>query len=468
MLLIACVLILLSFLLYKRHEQMSQFKHLGIPGPKPNLIFGNSFDIAKKGLLGVFPKWTKKYGSIVGFYIGGRPQVLITDFELIRRVLIKDFHVFANRPEQIPGGFHPQQQLRKILLWTQDNEWRQLRATMSPSFSLSKLNGMEPLMKQSIEKMVNELENKAQNGQEFNVALTVAEMTFLTGAKCILGLDLSLNGTNEAESFVQITRPVFHKSILAMTMLLFPSLSFIAHPLRVWWETLRMYKLWSPEGICYDITKKMVQVRKSNKIKSKDFLQLLIDAKRVQSTTVMDLEMSSEERINNNSPLPNDTTDEKLLETEIISNALLFLLAAYETTSVTLQFVIHNLVNNQDIQEKLRSELKQAINHNSGEVNFKTVSKVALLKNVIMETLRMYPPVSPFTSRLVGEDYEYDGIRIPKGSSVFIGVAAIHNDAVLWPEPEKFKPERFENEFDKLAYLPFGGGYALRQNYYVH
>lgn len=81
---------------------MTIFKRLRIPGPSPNFILGNLIDISREGLHGTFPKWTKKYGPIVGFYVGGRPQLVITDLELIRRVLIKDFNKFSNRSQSIP------------------------------------------------------------------------------------------------------------------------------------------------------------------------------------------------------------------------------------------------------------------------------------------------------------------------------------------------------------------------------
>lgn len=325
---------------------------------------------------------------------------------------------------------------------------------MTPTFSSSKLYAMEPLMMLSIGNLINELDGKAVSGQEFNFKSTAGELTFSTATKCIFGLDLSLNRlSNDAQNFLKASLPTLDKSILAKTMLLFPFLCCIAHPLRGWWETFRLNMIWSPEGVCYDIVKKIVQYRRDNNIKTNDYLQLLMDAKRIRTTTEMDLEMSSDDIVTTSS---NDVTSEHLSEEEILSNAMLFLLAAYETTSVSLQFIIHNLVNHQDVQEKLRNDLIQAIDDN--DKIFKSVSKLPLLNNVIKESLRMYPPASQFTSRIAAEDYEYQGVRIPKGTGVFIGVTSIHNDPVLWPEPEKFRPERFENEIDKLAYLPFGGG----------
>lgn len=102
MLILTLLLGLLFYAIYKRHQQMTTFQKLRIPGPKPNFIFGNLIDIAREGLKGVFPKWTKKYGPIVGFYLGGNPQLLITDFELMRRIMIKDFNKFSNKSQSIP------------------------------------------------------------------------------------------------------------------------------------------------------------------------------------------------------------------------------------------------------------------------------------------------------------------------------------------------------------------------------
>ncbi len=421
MLFLTFVIIVFSFLIYKRHEQMSKFKRLRIPGPKPNFIFGNLIDIGREGMNVAFPKWTKKYGSIVGFFIGGRPQMLVTDFELIRHMLIKDFQIFSNKSQGVPGGVHPAPELQNMIVWATNNTWRNLRATISPSFSSYKLNAMEPLMMTSIEKLVNVLNEKSESGQEINVRPLVSELTFSTGVKCIFGLDLSLNQiSNDTKYFLQATAPRLDNSILAMSMVLFPSLEFIAYPLRVLWERFRLHMLWSPEGVCYDIAKKIVQTRREAKVESVDFLQLLMNAKGVKSTSDMDLEMSTDDvKLNS---LNKQVQGKSLSEEEILSNAMIFLLASYETTMVTLQFTLHNLINHQNIQDKLRNDLRNVVDNGNNSINFSSLSKVPLLLHVIKETLRMFPPVMPFTTRVPNKDYEYKGIVIPKGTTVFIGV----------------------------------------------
>lgn len=459
MLVFTLVLILLLFFVYKRKQQLSTFEKLGIPGPKPNYIFGNLIDISREGFHGVFPKWTKKHGPIVGFYFGGRPQVLITDLELIRNIMVKDFHIFSNKSQCVPGGIHPVPHLQNMLVWLRDNVWRNLRASVSPSFSSHKLNAMKPLMMTSIDELISELDFKAASGQEFNLKPFVTELTFSGAVKCIFGLNYTLNQSNEAENFLKAVAPRLDKSILATAMILFPSLTFLAYPIRVLWETIRFYMLWSPEGVTYKIAKEIVQYRRDKGSQSVDFLQLLLNAKRIRSTNDIDLEMSSDENKTNFKSLSKEVESDSLSEEEIVSNAMLFLLASFETTAVTLQFVLHNLINNPNIQEKLRNELRKALEKDGTEnLQFSTLAKVPLLSHVIKETLRMFPPVMPFTTRVGNEDYEYNGITIPKGVPVYIGVSSIHNDPNLWSEPEKFQPDRFGNEFDKLSYLPFGAG----------
>ena len=451
---------------------MTLFKRLNIPGPSPNFIFGNSLKLAKDGSVRTFPKWTQTYGPIVGFYIGGHPQLLVTDPEVVHRVLTKDFAYFANRNELIPGG--PQPMLRKMLVWSHDNEWRHLRATMTSSFSAAKLRAMEPLMMSSIAKLLTELDEKAKSGQEFNVTPSIAETTFSTAAKCMLGLDLSLYKlNNEVEAVLELARPRFEKSLLAMAMILFPSTTTFLYPIRVLWEKIRFYFRWSAEGICYNILSKIVNHRKETDIDYRDFLQLLLDSSKVRSTTDdIELEMSdgatmarimsvrgiSQTLRRMSIFTDNATPTDGLTEEEVVANALLFLLGGFETTSVTLQFVIHMLINHQDIQEELREEVRRAVFLDGGTVTWESMAAIPLLEQVIKETLRIYPPSSPFTSRVTKQDYEYNDLRIPTGTGIFIGVSSIHKDPRYWPEPELFKPDRFEHVYNKLAFLPFGNG----------
>jgi cytochrome P450 len=80
---------------------------------------------------------------------------------------------------------------------------------------------------------------------------------------------------------------------------------------------------------------------------------------------------------------------------------------------------------------------------------------------VFEEALRLYPPAHTIARTAVKEDW-IGGVRIPPGAAVFISIYATHRNPTLWPEPERFDPERFVPEAaakrHRFAYLPFGGG----------
>lgn len=82
---------------------------------------------------------------------------------------------------------------------------------------------------------------------------------------------------------------------------------------------------------------------------------------------------------------------------------------------------------------------------------------------IYVETLRKYPPVT-FLMRNSMSNYTFDGtkVSIPKNQSIWIPTIAIHNDPDIYPAPDVFDPERFNEENvqtrNPMFYLPFGDG----------
>lgn len=83
------------------------------------------------------------------------------------------------------------------------------------------------------------------------------------------------------------------------------------------------------------------------------------------------------------------------------------------------------------------------------------------MEQVIEETLRMFPPAKRL-DREANEDYKYQDITIKKGQVIAIPIYALHHDPEIYPEPEKFCPERFDESEKKkreaVSFLPFGAG----------
>jgi cytochrome P450 family 3 subfamily A len=146
---------------------------------------------------------------------------------------------------------------------------------------------------------------------------------------------------------------------------------------------------------------------------------------------------------------------------EVASNAVLFFDAGYETTSTALSYVMHILVNHQEIQEKIRQEVKELI-EDEGKLDYNTVTKLKFMEQVVYETMRVYPPVTNFVSRSPNIDYHYKDIVIPRGTDCRVPVYHLHRDPELWSEPEKFDPQRFSAEnkhlINPVVWQPFGVG----------
>ena len=75
------------------------------------------------------------------------------------------------------------------------------------------------------------------------------------------------------------------------------------------------------------------------------------------------------------------------------------------------------------------------------------------MNKVIDEAQRMYAPI--FVDREATHDYEYNGLEIKKGQIINISLYAVHHDEDLYPEPDKFLPER---ERPSDYFMPFGNG----------
>lgn len=87
--------------------------------------------------------------------------------------------------------------------------------------------------------------------------------------------------------------------------------------------------------------------------------------------------------------------------------------------------------------------------------------KMKYMDMVIDETLRLYPPATRL-DRVANNDYEYEGIKIKKGQIITVPIYALHHDPDYYPNPEKFDPERFNDENrktrDSMAFMGFGAG----------
>jgi len=136
---------------------------------------------------------------------------------------------------------------------------------------------------------------------------------------------------------------------------------------------------------------------------------------------------------------------------------LTFLFAGHDTTTNLLVWAVYYLSQNLDVQQKAEEEVDEVLN---GQFpNSENLVKLKYLKCIVKETLRLKPS-APMRGRTLIENDTICGYHFKKGQSVSWNNYAVHHDPVLWPDPEKFLPNRFLTTDIKhpFAYFPFGGG----------
>lgn len=132
----------------------------------------------------------------------------------------------------------------------------------------------------------------------------------------------------------------------------------------------------------------------------------------------------------------------------IVSNALLILVAGYDTTGQTLSYCGYELAKNPEVQRQLQAEIDAVIEENNGKLpDYNQTLGMKYLDMVFQETLRLHIAV-PVIARACIRDYKMPGtdIIIKKGEEVFINAGGIHNDPDIYPNPEQFNPENFNEE----------------------
>ncbi|PVD25683.1 hypothetical protein C0Q70_13342 [Pomacea canaliculata] len=145
---------------------------------------------------------------------------------------------------------------------------------------------------------------------------------------------------------------------------------------------------------------------------------------------------------------------------EVAGQGFSILIAGYETTATTLQYLTYNLAKNQDVQQRVYEEMRDEMGDE--DPTYDNVGRLKYLDTVIHETLRLFPPVS-FITRQSLETRTIKGVTIPAGVGVAIPIYSIMHDPDYFDEPDTFWPERFsEAESSKLprilSELPFGYG----------
>ncbi|CAG7828176.1 unnamed protein product, partial [Allacma fusca] len=458
----------LTYFIWSRKRVLNQWKRLGIPGPEPNFWFGNAKQLpyGRLDVLSVLEGMSRKYGRVFGYYIGLRPQLQVTDADIVKEVFVKQFSNFVNRPDA--------QQTEHNLVRLRDNEWKESRKILNPMFTTKKLKQLATMMNEVENTLMDILDEKCERKEIIPAYKTAQGLTFQIITKTAFAMDVDCQRNENDPLYTSVKAWLAYPfSILIFLMVMFPGIqAFFRFFLR--FETRN--KFW---GEMHQQIRSIIKYRRVHPevMQGKqDLLGLMLEATsgkhEVAKELVNDI-LKDEDEIDNNSnavkEIPKKSNfaeqlkQEKFLmtDTQIVDNLILFLMAGFDSTSNTLAFALYLLAKHPEIQESAYSEVMNEI----GDLEIITAEdckKLKYLERIIYETLRLFPPVPIFLHRECKETVTIKGFTIPKGTIVETPPWVLHRDPEYWPEPNNFDPDRFapenQTEVQKFAFAPWGLG----------
>ncbi|KAG8176922.1 hypothetical protein JTE90_018705 [Oedothorax gibbosus] len=456
-----CLLGLIVLVLFYRFStrHLDYWKKRGIPYVKPIPLLGSVSDFLYKPLQEIEIDRYTKLGPIYGYFEGSKPHIAVGVPELIREILVKDFSNFQTRRVVISSN---EVMSKMVTLMPGDEEWRRIRNIISPTFTTGKIKRMFGIIKDCSKTLIKNLRAETEKGKYINTKRLYG--TFSMDVIASSAFSTKIDSHNDPDNeFVKFASKALQQSFNRKTLLfmIFPPL-----------KKLFKFTFFAPEVIDFfhRITFEIIEERTKTGQTRSDFLQLLLQTAK-ETGDNQKSEVPEKDDITSNYGMQEDInqqslktiTSKSLSMTEVVAQCVTFFLGGYEMTALTLSFASYLLALNPDVQERLRQEVDETLKETGGELTYEAAQSMKYLDNVISETLRIYPPLIRL-NRTAEADYKLGdtGITVTKGMIVAIPTYALHHDPKIFPEPDKFIPERFSPEErakrDPYTYLPFGAG----------
>jgi pentalenene oxygenase len=154
-----------------------------------------------------------------------------------------------------------------------------------------------------------------------------------------------------------------------------------------------------------------------------------------------------------------EESGEGLSDEQVRDEVLTMLAAGTQTTATTMAWALHVMSHRDDIQDRAYAEVREVLGNHV--VEYQHLERLAYLRRVVSETLRLWPPAWLFSRRTADRVTLGDHV-LPPGAPVLFSPYAIHRDPELFPDPDVFDPDRWLPDratlVPRTAFIPFGAG----------
>jgi cytochrome P450 len=349
-------------------------------------------------------EWLKHHGDICRVPSESRPGdgLVIHDADDIRHVLL------TNRANYVKGvGLERVRLLLGNGLIVSEGEfWSRQRRMTQPAFQGQVIRSFSALIQRANQDLLERWSGHASRGETINLTRDLSEVTLNVVLRALFSADFDrLVDADGASPFDLLTRETRR------------DLPFAAK--------FRALTHWVRE---------MIDARRAERRIEMDILSTLMEAR-------------------------DRDTGEAMPERALLDEIMTLIVAGHETTASALNWTWYLLSQNLEVEERLHQALVGA--PSAKACSEESPEEDPYVEQVLLEALRLYPPVWLFSRRAVGDD-ELSGYHVAAGTDIFICPYLLHRHASHWDRPEMFDPSRFAPEAvearHRFAFLPFSAG----------
>ncbi|HJQ04010.1 MAG TPA: cytochrome P450 [Nocardioides sp.] len=359
---------------------------------------------------------TRATGPVVRLEVG--PPVLRNSIYVVHTAAAAETVFSARTAPNFRKDNTLYQEFRQVLgngiLTAQDDEWLRQKRFVQPVFTRARVDGYLRIMLEEIEALAAQWRGL----DEVDLHAAMTHLTLRIVGRVLFGEEL-----DELEEVISAEFPIAQHGILKRAAL--------GGKVPLSWPLSINRATRAAQQSLYDVVDRITASRRASGERGEDLISLLLNAR---------------------------DGDERLTDSEVRDQILIFLLAGHETTSAALTFALHLLGRHPEVQQQVRDEVR-AVGGGAPLTAAQMHSGLPVATAALQEAMRMYP-AAPFVGRRLSQDCVVDGYAIPGGSDTVASIWSIHHDPELWPEPDTFRPERFlEGEpANRYAWMPFGAG----------
>jgi len=385
------------------------------PGPLGPQMLRAMTAIRRNPLAYLDSAW-HQYGDVVQFPIPRPPSYLVNDPDGVRRVLVMNGRNYGKATIQYRA-------LSLVtgegLLVADTDAWRRQRPMVQPAFHHETLEGIVRHVGVALDRLFADwdaLPSEAvvdMDDAMMHVALEVV-------GHALFGMDLSADADRLTRSTLAALDVVVARARVPVTP-------------PAWVPTPANRRLQGAVGNLDSAVASILDARRGRTAAEPDMLDLLIAAR--------------------------DEMGDRLSTSEVRDQVVTFIVAGHETAASALAWAWGLLAQHPEVQSQLQAESDAVL---AGQApTFADYSRLPVARAVIDETLRLYPPAWLITRKSLAPDVlgEHD---VPGGALIILSPWLLHRHPSVWPEPNRFQPQRFlDGTADRVNFIPFGAG--LRQ-----